>query len=404
MNPELRFWLLVAGALAGYGVLMFANPIRGPLRDGFRCVRRYPALWLILAVFGFCYALFHTVGLQLLAYYILPEGEKPLFEWARAWFLPHTFQMEVVRQAVFPALESVAGLFNNVIATFPFSVVAAFLLLVNWKGHHLVLNRALRRRYGTWGWVIYGAFTVSALATLAKPVVLYAGLPFLGRLLPGELLLTFGFTIDWLSFFFEYLFGVCIQIYLILLVYAWVRGVSFTEQHLLDFAIRRFSAVMKWAAVVFALSSILIYLPQILLTLPPFAGTMDLLALSEYVDRVARPLLTLFLLLFATLQITLTFHSESLYEALGHHLQFLRHHGFEMIWFILIALVHFYAFHFLRIALAVGWGAGTAAGIGWQLAAPLLEAFVAAWLLASWVCLFKRSAPGHPHDKNWITF
>ncbi|MEI7958943.1 MAG: hypothetical protein WCI40_07525 [Verrucomicrobiota bacterium] len=404
MNPELRFWLLVAGALAGYGVLMFANPIREPLRDGFRCVRRYPAIWIILAVFGVCYALFHQVGLRVLDYYVLPEGERPVLQWTRAWFLPHTFQMEAVRRAVLPTFEGVAGIFNNVIATFPFSVVAAFLLLVNWQGHHLVLNRALRRRYGGWGWAIYAMLSVSALATLAKPFVLYAGLPFLGRFLPGEFLLASGFLIDWLSFLFEYLFGVCIQIYLILLVYAWVRGVSFTGQHLLDFAIRRFSAVMKWAAVVLALSSALTYLPQILVTLPPLSSRVDLEMVNDYVDQIARPALAVFLILFSTLQITLTFHNESLRQALRDHFHFVRHHGFELFWFIVIAWVHFYGFHFLRIALTFGLGPGAAAGIAWQLTAPLLEAFVAAWLLASWVCLFKKTAPDHPHDKNWITF
>ncbi|MCX6968306.1 MAG: hypothetical protein NTZ46_11140 [Verrucomicrobia bacterium] len=404
MNPELRFWLLVAGALAGYGALLFANPVRDSLRDGLRCIRRYPTLWITLAVFGLCYALFQQVGLRLLDFYLLPEGERPIWQWTRAWFLPHTFQLEAAQRSVLPALESVAGLFNNVIATFPFSVVAALLLLINWKGHHLVLNRALRRRYGTWGWILYGIITAAAIATLAKPLVLYAGLPFLARFLPGALLLASGFTIDWLSFLFEYLFGFCIQIYLILLVYAWVRGVSFTPQHLLDFAIRRFAAVLEWAAVVLALSSALIHLPLILSTLPPFSSWVDVSTVISYVGHVARPALAIFLIFFATFQITLTFHSESLAHALRDHLRFLRRNGGGLCWFLLIAFVHFYAFHFLNNALTFGLGAGAAQGIAWQLAAPLLEAFVAAWLLASWVCFFKKCVSGHAHDSHWITF
>ena len=404
MNPDLRFWLLVAGALAGYGVLMYANPIREQLRDGFRCLRRYPSLWVILAVFGVSYALFHKIGVRLLDFYILPEGEQPVLQWTRAWFLPHAFQIDAARHAVLPAFESVAGLFNNVMATFPFSVVAALLLLLNWKGHHLVLNRALRRRYGVWGWAIYGSITVSALAALVKPLVLYAGLPLLARFLPGELLLAAGFTLDWLSFLFEYLFGVCIQIYLILLIYAWVRGVSFTAQHLLDFAIRRFSAVMQWAAVVLVLSSLLLYLPEILVTLPPFSRWVDLLMVIAYGDYIARPLLAIFLIFFATVQITLTFHSESLEQAFRDHFHFLRQNGSALAWFLVIALVHFYGFHFINNAFILGLGAGAAQGLVWQLIAPLIEAFLAAWLLASWVCLFKQSASGHAHDKNWVAF
>ena len=404
MNPELRFWLLVASALAGYAVLMWENPIRKPLRDGYLCLCRYPALWGTLAVFGVCYALFHQVGLRVLENYLLPPGEKPVLQWTRAWFLPHVFQTEAAGRSVLPAFESVAGIFNNVIATFPFSVVAALLLLVNWGGHHLVLNRALRRRYGHWGWAIYALITASALAALLKPVILYAGLPVLARFLPGEFLLAPAFLIDWLSFLFEYLFGVCIQIYLILIAYAWVRGVSFTPQHLLDFAIRRFSAVMKWAAVVLALSTLLIHFPLILSTLPPFASRVNPSSVIAYVNHCARPALACFLIFFATPQITLTFHNESLREAMRHHFGFLRHNGISLAWFLGIALVHFYAFHFLNNALKLGLGEGSAAGLVWQLLAPVPEAFLAGWLLASWVCLFKQSDPAHPHDNPAIIF
>ena len=404
MNPELRFWLLLAGVLTGYAVLMWENPIRTPLRDGFRCLRRYPALWIILAVFGVCYAAFQHVGIRLLNFYVLPPGEQPVLQWSRAWFLPHVFQAEAARNALLPACESVAGLFNNLIATFPFSVAAAFLLLVNWKGHHVVLNRTLRHRYGAWGWAIYAVITVSALATLAKPFVLYAGLPVWGRLLPGHLLLAPSFLIDWLSFLFEYLFGVCIQIYLILIAYTWVRGVTFTPQHLLDFAIRRFSAVMKWAAVVLLLSSALIYLPLILATLPPFSNYLDLTLVILYVDHFARPALALFLIFFATVQIALVFHSESLREALLDHLHYLQAHGATLAWFLLIAAIHFYAFHFVDNALKLGLGEGSAAGLAWQLIAPIPEALLAAWLLASWVCLFKKTKPSHPDDPQKIAF
>lgn len=404
MNPELRFWLLIAGALAGYALLMLANPIRKSLRDGLRCLRRYPALWITLAVFGICYAAFQKVGLRLLEYAILPEGEQPVLQWTRAWFLPPALKAEAARQAVLPALEGVAGLFNNVIATFPFSALAALLLLINWKGHPGVLNRALRRRYGVWGWLIYGGISLAAVAAVLKPFVLYGGLPLLGKLLPGDLLLPPFFLIDWLSFLFEYLFGFCIQIYLILLVYAWVRGVSFEPQPLLDFAIRRFSAVMKWAAVVLGLSSLLIQLPQFLSSLPPFSSRVEPSLLEAYVNHLARPLLAVFLICFATLQITLTFHSESLRQAVQHHLHFLRRNAAAFAWFLIIALLHFYAYQLLNHVLLFGLGEGAALALIWQMTAPMLEAFLAAWLLASWVCLFKKADTGHPHDKNWIAF
>jgi hypothetical protein len=96
----------------------------------------------------------------------------------------------------------------------------------------------------------YAAFQIAcALAALLKPA-LYVLLPKLNLGLSGNVLLQWSSLIDWLSFFFEYLFGVCIQLYLILLVYMWVRAISFTRAHLLDVAIRRFNSVVKWAAIV----------------------------------------------------------------------------------------------------------------------------------------------------------
>ena len=298
MSPELRYWFLIAALLAGYALLLFSNPIRVSLRDGFRCLCRYPAIWSIPAAFGVCYSLFH-LGVRVLQAWLLPEGEGPVFQWARAWFLPHSEVVEAAKASVLTGMEGVAGIFNNIISTFPLSAVAAFLLLVNWQGHHGVLNRALRKRYGRWGWPAYFGISICAIAAVIKPL-LYAGLPMLGRVVSGEVLLPASQIIEWLSFIFEYLFGVCIQIYLILLVYVWVRGVSFTPSHLLDFAIRRFSSVMKWAALVLLLSSVLINLPLIVVDLPPFSSHVDPGLVFDYVKHWARPLLALFLIFIAS--------------------------------------------------------------------------------------------------------
>jgi len=282
--------------------------------------------------------------------------------------------------------------------------VAALLLLVNWKGHHMVLNRALRRRFGHWGWALYAGITVCAVAAVLKPFLLYGGLPALGKFIPGELLLPPAFLLDWLSILFEYLFGVCIQIYLILLVDVWVRGIDFTPQHLLDFAIRRFSAVMKWAAVVLGVSSLAIYLPQIVALLPPFSQRINPYDMEAYVNHVARPAMALALIGSASVQITLIFHSESLRQALRDHFHFAWQNAVPLTWFLLIALVHFYGYHFLNGVLRAGLGEGTASGLTWQLSAPLLETFLAAWLLASWVCWFKKTGSTRSHDKDWVAY
>ena len=70
-----------------------------------------------------------------------------------------------------------------------------------------------------------------------------------------------------------------------------------------------------------------------------------------------------------------------------------------MLWFFLIALVHFYGFHFMNGALLLGLGDGTALGLLWQLAAPTIGAFITGWLLAAWVCFFKKNEPGHQGNR-----
>ena len=167
-------------------------------------------------------------------------------------------------------MENLAGIFNNLVTTYPFSALAAALLLTNWDGHYKVLRRALSRRFGRLGWVISLAISLCALAAILKPA-LYATLPALGHWFNGRFLLQGSALVDWMSFLFEYLLGVCIQVYLILMVYAWVRGTAFRKAQLLDFAIRRLSYVLKWAGVVMLLSTLCIHLPLILINVPPFS-------------------------------------------------------------------------------------------------------------------------------------
>ena len=189
------------------------------------------------------------------------------------------------------------------------------MLLANWEDHHATLRQALRRRFGGKAWLAHGGILACAVAAIVKPVLFGPSLLYLNRVAPGLVLLRWSALIDWLSFLFEYLFGVCVQIYLILLVYAWLRGLNWTPAHLMDMAIRRFSFVVKWAAVVMAASSLLIDLPRIGALLFRFDDPVFLNQTFAYIDGVGRPLLALFLISFSTMQITLTFHSETLRKA-----------------------------------------------------------------------------------------
>lgn len=394
-------WLWL-GALLGYALLMFTNPIRASLRDGIRCVQRYGSIWSILALFGLCYAVFE-IAVRVFFFYMLPEGAKPLFQWERAFFLPQDARLEIIRGSILPAAEGVAGIFNNIVTTYPFSAIAAVLLLGNYDGHHFVLNRALRKRFGAWGWVLYFGISICALAAIAKPL-LYAGLTFLAQHMPVMLLVQGSLVVDWLSFLFEYLFGVCIQIYLILIVFAWVRGISFTHRNLLDVAIRRFSFVVRWAVVVLIASTLAIHLPLIMSNVEALSGWLSPEPTIQYIDQWARPALAVFLIFFSTVQITLSFHSESLRKALKDHFQFAALNWWRLGWFFVIAGLHFYLLTVANQAFLAGWGEGTAITLVWRLAYPLIAAFISAWMLATWVCFYKRCEAGRNRPDNWIKF
>ncbi len=418
-----RFWFFLGGAIGGYFLLMFTNPVHTSLRDGFRCIRRYKKIWTILALFGFCYAFFQ-VALRFFYYFVLPESERPSFDWTFVWSFPgsparigevHTLndwwlaihndpRILLVKESALAAIEAVAGVFNNVITTFPFSAIAAIMLLGNWENHHSTLRKALRKRFGRFGWVVHLGIVICAVGAILKPVLFGPSLLALNRVAPGLLLLQWSSIIDWLSFLFEYLFGICIQIYLILMVYAWVRGLNFTPVHLLDFAIRRFSFVVKWASLVMLVSTLLIDAPRIYAMLFHFDDSPFIENTFTYIDWVARPVLAVLLVLFATMQITLTFHSESFRAALGDHFGFLRRNWWELTWFLLIAALHFFLLNFLNQMIIHGFGEETATTFAWSLIYPLLAAVVSGWLLATWVCLFKRCETVHPHVQSWFKF
>ncbi|MGA3170039.1 MAG: hypothetical protein ABSE62_03415 [Chthoniobacteraceae bacterium] len=415
-----RQWLLALGALLGYAVLMWTNGVRPSLVDGMRALRRYPRLWGIPAALGLCYALFHA-ALTLFFYKVLPIEQQPAFDWKFSWFIPpshlgetHTLRdwlgvffadprWEVLRVAALQGIESLAGLFNNVVTTFPVSAVAGVLLLLNWDDHHSTLRTALRKRFGGEAWLAHLGILTCAVSAIIEPVLFGPSLIYFDRVAPGLLLVRWSVLIDWLSSLFAYLFGAGVQVYLILVVYTWLRGLTWTPVHLMDMAIRRFSFVVKWAAVVVACSSLAIDVPRICALLFRF-GDQDFFDHTlAYTDHIARPLLAVFLILFATMQVTLTFHSETLRKALTQHWEFLRRHGGKFLWFLLIAGIHLFGLAFLNRWLLFGFGesgfAGletTLAGLAWSFIYPLIAAFLAAWLLSSWVSLYKRCETGRP--------
>src|ERR1043166_5579781 len=106
------------GLCGGYAIVMFFNPVRRALGDGFRCIRRYKRIWITFALLGLGYFLFQFVTFT------------PIRNWAdvdlnQIISLPHWYWprfVDVWRETPLPALEGVAGIFDNATTTYPLSV------------------------------------------------------------------------------------------------------------------------------------------------------------------------------------------------------------------------------------------------------------------------------------------
>ena len=143
----------LAGIVLGYGLVIWFNPVRVALRDGLRCVARFERVWLTFALLGFGYSVFQFITFSPLTG---AAGEMTLQQVGSIanWNWPRF--IDVWGEVPLPALECVAGLFDNATTTYPLSVIAAILLMANWRGLHGALLRALRQRYGAPGLLILG--------------------------------------------------------------------------------------------------------------------------------------------------------------------------------------------------------------------------------------------------------
>ena len=147
----------IAGLLAGYLLVMLANPVRRALRDGFRCIARYERVWLTFALLGFAYFVF-----QFVTFSSVPSPSEIDFAEIIAFSNWNWSPLADVWQPVpLPTIESVAGIFDNATTTYPLSALAAILFLVNWRGLHRTFWRALSKLYRWWS-IRFISFSLSA--------------------------------------------------------------------------------------------------------------------------------------------------------------------------------------------------------------------------------------------------
>ena len=379
------------GFCSGYALLMLFNPVRQALRDGFRCVLRFKRIWMTFVLLGLAYALFQFSTFTP----IQNESDLDLNQFASpsTWVWPRL--TEIWLEVPLPALESVAGLFDAT-TTFPLSVVAAILLLINWRGLHGAFWRALRQRFGFWSFPIYLLVFASALATLCKPIVFWK-LPVWIGVVSTSRLFQISASVDAVAFLFEYLLGVYLQVYLITVCLVWIRGLSFTEESLFRFAIRRFSYVLKWSGIVLLVSTLIIHLPRVLAYFMNIPDVLDYLPLE-------RALMCGLILAFSSVQISLALHNENLREALRAHRRFLRENAGRFGWFLLIAGIHFFFITACDAVMRNAIADRVIALLGWKLVYVFARGLITGWLLASWVCFFRQSERARAGQESWIEY
>jgi len=378
------------GLCGGYALVMLFAPVRTSLRDGFRCIVRFPRICITFVVFGFAYLAFHFATFSPIhsaADLDLAEVVSlPTWTWPRL--------AEVWRQIPLPILENVAGIFDNATTTYPLSVLAALLIIGNWRGLHGALFEALRKRFRLGGILIYLILLLSAFAAIVKPITYWA-LPVWGGFEPSGRFIAISSAIDAIAFIFEYLFGVYIQVYLITVCFAWIRGLGFEQGQLFRFAVRRFAFVLKWAGTVVVLWMLMVKIPLAYVT-----------TISDVPERFdyQRLAMCVFIILFASVQVSLVLHNEGLRDAFRAHGRFMRRNWHQFGWFLLVAALHFF---FIMAADAIMRGA-----IG-QRVVPLVvwncffitaRGFITGWLLASWVCLFRRQETAAVGQEHWIQY
>ncbi len=380
------------GLCGGYALVMLFNPVRQALGDGFRCIRRFKRIWLTFTLLGFGYFVFQFATftpIRTLADLDLNQVTSlPSWHWPRF--------LEIWRETPLPALEGVAGIFDNATTTYPLSAVAAVLMIINWRGLHGALLRALRKRYRLWSYFIYLILLLGALASLFKPIVFWR-LPEWGGLVPAAGLLRISATVDAIAFIFEYIFGVYIQVYLITVCLAWIKGVSFEEGELFRFAMRRFSYVLEWAGIVVVVSTLIVRLPLLLAYFTTIPGVLDYLPIE-------RVLMSGSIIAFCSVQVSLALHNETLSEAIHAHGQFIRKNAVRLGWFLIICGIHFF---FIMICDAMVRNAiadRLAALFVWKLIFACLRGIITGWLLASWVCLFRQRESGRVNQEKWIQY
>jgi hypothetical protein len=358
------------------------GPVRRALANGLRALFCYADLWRIPAMFGLGYAIFQVAATLLLQHRL---GVSPAL---LSWGHPPS-PADLIAAGWLAAAERTNAVFTVFVATFPLSAWFALVFLCNAGGLFAELVKAVRKRFTsiTSGLLICSV-VLAAVAAIAKPFA-YLLLPEVANHVPFYVPL----TVNALSSAFEFCLGIYFLTYLMLMTHAWLRGIHFYRDRMRILAMRRTGYVLKW-------SLLMVVLAAIFVELPIYAGMLTAPGESFYNQCewfstwIGRSVVTAIALLYCPAQIILVFHNESLRQALRDARALIRRHWTSILPFLCSVYAAFFA---IQMATDYGcaWAGGESlAGLGVRALAALIEAYLAGWLIASWVCLYKSLSTG----------
>lgn len=356
------------------------GPVRRALLNGARCSARYSDLWRIPTLFGFGYVTFQLGATALLH---ARMGESVL-RWLTIVSWKRPVSVPLLPESWLPASEQTVSVFNIFVATFPISAIFAFLLLTNSGGVFGELARSLTRRLGRGrAALIVVLLVLSALAAIAKPFV-FLMLPEIADrvsvLIPQ--------AVNLLSCIFELLLGIYFLTYLMLVAFAWLRGIHFNGHRLRMMALRRTGFVLKWSLLVAGLATLFIVLPGYVGLLFAPGNSADSGG-QQFAAYIGLPIVTIVALVFCPVQAILVFHNESLRQAMRDSLHLMRAKWLLIVPFLVVVFIPYLCLEMASNYLLAGFGRDSAAGLSSGLLVVWVEALVAGWLIASWVCLYK---------------
>ena len=384
-------WSFVGLLLIGYLLVLVTSPAASAMRYAVLALCRHFRLVALVLALAFAAALTRTAARAWFIWQENPDMTRDLVRELFGFTFTPAPWLPALETALQPALQNSIGIYHCALTTFPLSIPAALLFLLNRGGVLRAIFGHFWRRHHLLALPSQVFILLAAVAALAKPAVLWPGDWFPAD--PGWLV--FREVLLWLAFGFEYAFGVFIQVALAMRVFEWLRGMHFEDERFLLTISRRFVVLWPWLLTLFLLSSLLFYLPPILAVA---GGDTPATGLAPWQDWLFVGLL----LPFAPVQVLLIFHNHSLPRAVAQSLHFLRTHPGTLIWMTLLAFLHWYAFEVGLAWVAASLGDRNVYAAGVRLAGSLGVGLLTCWLFATWITLFKQVETGHEKERAWL--